>query len=1052
LFARHSFIKGTPALDDRCSDDRLVSTAMLCDAEHTMLEPIRMRTLTEGGRHEMSTTTRIPSIGVAIGFLLTLISSAFPSPVRGAWVNPTTGQFNVGGQLYQFNLTNAGNPLCTSTKGGTSLALVQGFRAGLDPILNPVVLVVSCLDSNATNAAKLYFINPVDGAIKRQLSTSAVPSNGWGHLVLRPDKGDLLGCGANGAVYKIDFLTGVATALAPPFPANLTPSCAGLAWDPEADTIYMGLDNGSSKIGEVISFKEGATSLLGDFKTLPCTANGLAISGGVLLMSCVTPNNPSATSPTMLRVAKTSGVMLGVFGQGSAADPSNPSAPNPFHPQPGLGDLACDPVSFSFQKDATGNVKDLYTDAVWSRVGATGNSVVALEFPAFTCGLPSTSVVGQNPAFSPLAAGLSRPGPTGLPGQLPLVGPTGCFDQTTGAVIDSDGDGLPDCWEGPTGGIDFDGNGTTDLTLCVQVNTNGDGVTLTPECALPNRKDLFVEIDYMQNHKPDPLALSQPQSAQIVGVKSVREAFAAAPVKTFPTDATPSGIKIHFQVDEQVSFPNLAGINTNHVTYVALTPCTASANTAPPPSPGAFPDAADFDVIKAVNFGTLAERLSAAAGGQVLNAKRLAFRYVLFAHNLVGVPPGGGGSNSSGCSEIGGDDAVVSLGSFSTINGHGQGNTDEQAGTFMHEFGHLLGLRHGGDDGVNCKPNYRSVMSYPRQFSGSPIQNRRLDYSRHQDLDLDETALNECVGIGSDPSLGPIPAGCVAGTSCLFSADQIAFGPGAWSLATPWPPPTAAPSGCTLPAPPAPAAINWNRVNAQGKTFQTGTSADLNGGATTGCDTSGALASLAAFDDWQNLLYRASASLEFAGGARSDTPKEMTKENEVAFFNLKDADGNGVGDAIDCGGAPTSPPEGSTTNSCTHRIDIKPSFPFPKTLNLGTEANVTIAIFSEQGAVSVWSAPGQVLVNDQVNFPLTFSVGSVVEPVKTNQNGQGTCSISDVADPITGQKDGIKDLKCQFSTSGLPTGTNFGVVSGFFSDPVFGPRAFSARQQIIIMP
>src|SRR5262249_45738472 len=262
-----------------------------------------------------------------------------------------------------------------------------------------------------------------------------------------------------------------------------------------------------------------------------------------------------------------------------------------------------------------------------------------------------------------------------------------------------------------------------------------------------------------------------------------------------------------------------------------------------------------------------------------------------------------------------------------------------------------------------------------------------------------------------------------------------------------------------------PAPINWNRVNVQGKTFQNGispqlSSADLNGGATTGCDTSGALTTLAAFDDWQNLLYRASASLEFAGGARADTPKEMTKENEQAFFNLTDADGSGVGDAIDCGGTPTgipnTPSEGTTTNSCTHRIDIKPSFPFPKTLSLGTEANVTVAIFSEQGATAVWNAPTQVIVNDQANFPLTLTVGSVVEPVKTNQSGQGTCSVSDVADPISGQKDGIKDLKCQFPTSGLPLGTNFGVVSGFFSDPLSQPpgqiKEFSARQLITIVP
>ncbi len=30
----------------------------------------------------------------------------------------------------------------------------------------------------------------------------------------------------------------------------------------------------------------------------------------------------------------------------------------------------------------------------------------------------------------------------------------------------------------------------------------------------------------------------------------------------------------------------------------------------------------------------------------------------------------------------------------------------------MHELGHNLGLRHGGMDDLNCKPNYLSVMNY----------------------------------------------------------------------------------------------------------------------------------------------------------------------------------------------------------------------------------------------------------------------------------------------------------------------------------------------------
>src|SRR5262249_9150717 len=150
------------------------------------------------------------------------------------------------------------------------------------------------------------------------------------------------------------------------------------------------------------------------------------------------------------------------------------------------------------------------------------------------------------------------------PGQSPLAS---CFDNG-GIVIDTDGDGLPDCWEtnngGRTGigGIDFDGDGTTDFNLCAQVDRNGDGVpdapsgTLpgTPECANPNHKDLFVEVGWMANHQPDPQALSQTQPVATVGVQSVSEAFGAAPVAN--PDNT-NGISLHIQVDKQpVTFPN----------------------------------------------------------------------------------------------------------------------------------------------------------------------------------------------------------------------------------------------------------------------------------------------------------------------------------------------------------------------------------------------------------------------------------------------------------------------------------------------------------------
>jgi len=1019
----------------------------------------------------MSTTTRILSIGVAVGFLLAVISGAFPSPARAAWVNSSATQFQVGGKLAEIvptlvstapgiaNSPALVDPTCGS-QGGTSLALVRGSKlAGVDPVLYPVVLVVSCLDNggSATIRSRLSFINPIPfsvsgtnvtvpaGTVVKQLSTTiggvtAAPSNGWAHLVHRPDKGDLLGCGADGSLYSIDYsqtntvTDGTATKLSTP----ALGSCGGLAWDAENDTIYQGVSGATgNKIGSVARFKEGAVSPDGSFTTsLSCPANGLAISGGVVLVSC---SGLVSNTLAIQRLDKNTGANLGLYSSISLPLPGSIVSGflglTPLNNDPGLGDLACDPVTFQKDPSQTSAInplgRDLYRDAVWSRRGANGNGVAAVEFPAFTCGLPSNSVAG---GFSPLAAGLSIPGQNG-PGQSPLAT---CFDGN-GIVKDSDGDGLPDCWEqnagGSTGlgGIDFDGDGTKDFTLCAQVNTNGDGTTLTTECADPNHKDLFVEVGWMDLHKPDPLALSQTQSVATVGVQSVREAFGAAPVSNNLPDTT-GGIRLHIQVDKQpVTFLNFTGNTmTSHVTNVALTPCTAAASAAPSPT-----DAADYDAIKATNFGVFDAASPPTA--KAVNAMRLALRYVLFAHNLVGNPSGG--SSSSGCSEVGGDDAVVSLGSFATTTvngvGHPRGTTDQQAGTFMHEFGHLLGFQHGGEDTVNNKPNYRSVMSYSRQFSGSPITGRRLDYSRSE-LDLNEATLNECSGVGSDLSLGPI-------APYFPSADQIAFGPGAWSVVSPLSATVSSP--CTAGQFP----INWNRQTSQGKVFQTATTGDIN--------SDGVNTTLFGSNDWANVLYRFSAAIDSAGG-RSETltsslsGTEMTKENETDFFFRKDVDGNGIGDATDCGGTITVVNGVPTTSfPCTHRIDIKPSFAFPKSINVGTEATVTIAIFSEVNGSQVWNAPTEVIISDQVNFPLTFSIETIVEPVKTNKSGQGTCSILDVADPITGIKDGVKDLKCQFPTSGLLTGTHFGVVSGFFLDPLTNQtRAFDARQEVTILP
>ncbi|TKK81152.1 DUF11 domain-containing protein [Herbidospora galbida] len=89
------------------------------------------------------------------------------------------------------------------------------------------------------------------------------------------------------------------------------------------------------------------------------------------------------------------------------------------------------------------------------------------------------------------------------------------------------------------------------------------------------------------------------------------------------------------------------------------------------------------------------------------------------------------------------------------------GTVQDQAGTIMHELGHALNLAHGGDSGVQYKPNYLSVMNYFFQtgIPNSPppllvddtanwrVGAVRLDFSDGDLPQLVENALDENVGI-----------------------------------------------------------------------------------------------------------------------------------------------------------------------------------------------------------------------------------------------------------------------------------------------------------------
>ena len=148
--------------------------------------------------------------------------------------------------------------------------------------------------------------------------------------------------------------------------------------------------------------------------------------------------------------------------------------------------------------------------------------------------------------------------------------------------------------------------------------------------------------------------------------------------------------------------------------------------------------------------------------------KRQIFHYVLFGNRQIG--------GAYGLAEINGNDILISLGSIFNSSTSSNVIINYQAGVLMHEIGHNLGLRHGGNEDQNYKPNYYSVMNYLHTLNGLPPAGRpgdryhyqinhnsvtrstlsngpyssafKIDYSDGTGLTLNESNLNENQGIG----------------------------------------------------------------------------------------------------------------------------------------------------------------------------------------------------------------------------------------------------------------------------------------------------------------
>lgn len=431
------------------------------------------------------------------------------------------------------------------------------------------------------------------------------------------------------------------------------------------------------------------------------------------------------------------------------------------------------------------------------------------------------------------ATGNGEPG-GGVFGDDPQPPVTLCWQIEPQPTTDTDGDGLTDYAE--RRGLDFDNDKIIDLPLS----------DYSPD---PLRRDLFVEIDWMQNDEPSTAVLN-----------AVEQAFSAAPITNAKTGRT--GLSLNLVKNEQV--PTVDPLIFDDVR-----------------GPGALDDfddlklgtkaCGDSDTDPAVgHFGTRRERTSPACA-QILDFKRHWFRYGMFAHRQAS------DFTSSGVAELdpgtaitGSNDFAVTLGGWNaTMITNVGGREKAEIGTLMYELGHTFGLRHGGGDDVNCKPNYLSVMNYPLQFATATADpDRPLDYSTDA---LDP--LVEDAGLDEQRQLSVPRAG----------NRRIVYG-----------------LGGAIKVGRAHQPIDWSGTGAP---FDKNATADINTltdfkGAQ-GCVTAVPKQTLNGFDDWDNLAYTFTGSRFFADGVHGDL-QELTGEDvlRMTSADLKAAKTVDKADAI----------------------------------------------------------------------------------------------------------------------------------------------------------
>lgn len=232
----------------------------------------------------------------------------------------------------------------------------------------------------------------------------------------------------------------------------------------------------------------------------------------------------------------------------------------------------------------------------------------------------------------------------------------------------------------------------------------------------PVHKDILLEYDWFDDANGCTQHSHRPLATEIQGV---HDFFSNAPV------SNPDGVN---------------GINVIQ-DYGQGGLFTGGQRIIDPNNPGAL-----------IDGGVSASQYQAYENTYFANNRRGYFHYVLMVHLYN---DGNGYLDSSGNATIIGSEMMVAMGcnaQFTTTP-----VPENTRNAIIHELGHNLGLRHGGDEDCNYKPNYNSTMNYQYEFNGvdancdGVADNYTPGYSDGSRRTLDENNLNETLGMCYSP-------------------------------------------------------------------------------------------------------------------------------------------------------------------------------------------------------------------------------------------------------------------------------------------------------------